>query len=270
MTITFKAKTQDAFVIKILFELLQNNLRTACIELSQEGIKMRMTDYNRHILIDLNLSNENFAIYKCKPEKFYIGVNLSHVHKMLKTIKKKDNITMFIDDEEPTSLCITVEPKENTRVTTSKVKIQFIENIHPELPEGYDKSILVSSSEYQKMIKEMNSIGKTVKIVSKCGYIKFISDEDGIYSKNVTFGESIKDDDEEFMYKNESETFNRIYETDKLTRISKIAGLSNNMQIYTKNDLPLAFRSSVGTLGKISIYVKSNCQIESDENEDSE
>ena len=112
MTITFKAKTQDAFVIKILFELLQNNLRTACIELSQEGIKMRMTDYNRHILIDLNLSNENFAIYKCKPEKFYIGVNLSHVHKMLKTIKKKDNITMFIDDEEPNSLCITVEPKE--------------------------------------------------------------------------------------------------------------------------------------------------------------
>ena len=260
MTITFKAKTQDAFVIKILFELLQNNLRTACIELSQEGIKMRMTDYNRHILIDLNLSSENFTI----------GVNLSHVHKMLKTIKKKDNITLFIDDEDPTSLCITVEPKENTRVTTSKVKIQFIENIHPELPEGYDKSILVSSSEYQKMIKEMNSIGKTVKIVSRSGYIKFLSDEDGIYSKNVTFGESIKDEDDDYMYKNEYETFNHIYETDKLTRISKIAGLSNNMQIYTKNNLPLAFRSSVGTLGKISIYVKSNFQIESDENDDSD
>ena len=231
---------------------------------------MRMTDYNRHILIDLNLASENFSIYKCKSEKFYIGVNLSHVHKMLKTIKKKDNITIYIDDNEPTELCITVEPKENTRVTTSKVKIQFIENIHPELPEGYEKSILVSSSEYQKMIKEMNSIGKSVKIISKGGYIKFLSDEGGIYSKNVTFGEYSKDEDDDDDYNEDSELFSHTYETDKLTRISKIAGLSNNMQIYTRSDLPLAFRSSVGSLGKISIYVKSKNQIENDENEEND
>ena len=37
------------------------------------------------------------------------------------------------------------------------------------------------------------------------------------------------------------------------------------MQIYQNSNLPLLFRSPTGSLGKISIYVKSKQQIEEDE-----
>jgi len=37
------------------------------------------------------------------------------------------------------------------------------------------------------------------------------------------------------------------------------------MQIFQKEGLPLLFKSSVGTLGKISIYVKTKQQIEEEE-----
>jgi hypothetical protein len=50
-----------------------------------------------------------------------------------------------------------------------------------------------------------------------------------------------------------------------LTRISKIAGLNNTMQIFQSENLPLLITSAVGNLGKIAIYLKSRDQIEIDE-----
>ena len=39
MPIIFKAKTNSAYTIKILAELLQNNIKTACFEVDENGIK---------------------------------------------------------------------------------------------------------------------------------------------------------------------------------------------------------------------------------------
>ena len=46
MTIIFKAKTNSAYTIKIMAELLQNNIKTACFEIDENLIKLRMMDYH--------------------------------------------------------------------------------------------------------------------------------------------------------------------------------------------------------------------------------
>ena len=56
-----------------------------------------MMDTHRRILIDFHLKADNFSLYKFKPEnKLFIGINLNHFHKMLKSVKKKDSIILFI------------------------------------------------------------------------------------------------------------------------------------------------------------------------------
>ena len=67
MTVIFKAKTHNAYTIKILAELLQNNIKTACFEIDAEGIKLCMMDHHRTILIQVALDSENFTLYKFKP-----------------------------------------------------------------------------------------------------------------------------------------------------------------------------------------------------------
>jgi proliferating cell nuclear antigen PCNA len=262
MTVIFKAKTQDAYVIKLLGELLQNNIKTACFELDQKGIKLRMMDSHRHILIDLDLISDKFAIYKFKSERTYLGINLTHFHKMLKNIKKKDSITLFIDDDSPTDLGITVFPKENTRVTTSTIKIQGIQNVYTDIPTGYGKPVIVHSSEFQKTAKDLNNIGNVIKIISKGFHIKFLSDAGSVYSRVIILGEDDENDDNDDM---NNEEYKQEFDTEKLIRITKISGLNNTMQIYPKKGLPLLFRSDVGSLGTISIYVKSKEQIEKDD-----
>ena len=257
MTVIFKAKTHNAYTIKILAELLQNNIKTACFEIDNDGISLCMMDHHRTVLIQLCLESENFTIYKFKSkEKLFLGINLNHFHKMLKSIKKKDSMQLFINDDAPNDLGIKVIPKENNRITTSFIKIQGIQTLDIDIPTGYGKPIIVPSSDYQKMCKDMAQIGNMINIVAKNYHIKFRCNAGGVMKRNVEFGEmgdSEDDDDEE---KNTIE-YNQDFDTEQLSRITKISGLAGNIQIYPTTGLPLLFKSAIGPLGKISIYIKS-------------
>jgi proliferating cell nuclear antigen len=262
MTVIFKAKTHCAYTIKILAELLQNNLKTACFEVDSEGIELCMMDHHRVILIKVSLERENFNLYKFKPkEKQFLGINLNHFHKMLKSIKKKDSMQLFIDDESPTDLGIKVIPKENNRVTTSFVKILGIQTLDIDIPDGYDRPIIVPSSDYQKMCKDMAHIGNSINIVAKNFHIKFRCNAGGVMKRHVEFGE-MGDSDDDSDDDEKCTEYDQHFDTEQLSRITKMAGLGTNMQIYPKTGLPLLFRSAVGSLGKISIYVKSKDLIE--------
>lgn len=267
MTIIFKAKTNSAYIIKILAELLQNNIKTACFEIDDSGIKLCMMDHHRTILIQVSLESENFTLYKFKSkEKLFLGINLNHFHKMLKSIKKKDSMCLFINDESPTDLGIKVIPKENNRITTSFIKIQSIQTIDIDIPEGYGKPIIVISSEYQKMCKDVAHIGSNINVVSRNFHIKFRCNAGGVMKRNVEFGET-EDSDEEDDYDSKNfPEYNQDFDTEQLSRITKIAGLSNSMHIYTQNGSPLLFKSAVGSLGKISIYIKSKDLLEKENN----
>ena len=66
MPLLFKAKTNDSHVIKVLIELLQNNIQTGCFIISKDGIRFRMMNVDKCILFDINLESDNFEVYKFK------------------------------------------------------------------------------------------------------------------------------------------------------------------------------------------------------------
>lgn len=259
MTIIFKAKTREGYALKVLAELLQNNIKTACFEVDEKGIRLRMMDHHRTILIDLELDADSFSVYKYKStEKLFLGINLTHFHKMLKSIKKRDSIQLFIDDTSLTDLGIKVIPKENNRVTTSFIKIQNIQNLDIDVPDNYGKPVIVPSGEFQKMCKGLTHISNLTHITAKGFLVRFSSDAGGVMKRSTDFGETEDSDNDDDDEKDEDEPeYSEDFDTEQLTRITKLAGLSTTMQIYPKSDNPLLFRSTVGTLGKISIYLKS-------------
>ena len=269
MPLKFKCKTGEAYQVKVLAELLTNNLKTGCFEVCSDGISLRMFDNPRKTLVDLSLLGENFSMYKVRKneEKFCMGLNLNHFHKMLKSIKKKDSLQLFIDPENPNELGIRTIPKENTRITTSGIKVQEIQNLEIEVPRGYGKPVIVPSSEFQKMCKDLSSIGSVnIHVRARDFHIEFMADADGILKRKVAFGEN-EDSDDDDSEDERSPEYSATFTTDQLSRITKLAGLSNTMQIFPANSkLPLLFRSSVGSLGKISIYVKSKELVEEEKN----
>lgn len=274
MPVIFKCKTGEAYHIKVLAELLTNNLKNGCFDVNDEGIGLRMFDTPRQTLVDLNLQSENFSLYKFKnDDKFCLGLNLNHFHKMLKSIKKKDSLQLFITSERPNELGIKTIPKENTRITTSGIKIQNIQNVDADVPIGYGKPVIVPSTDFQKMCKELSSIGSTnIRVEARDFHIDFVADADDILKRRVRLGENDDSDNEDDS--GSSTMYDATFTTDQFSRINKIAGLSSTIQIFPGNNgLPLLFRSSVGNLGKISVYIKSKELIEKeleDSNSDSD
>ena len=251
----FKCKTSEAYHIKILAELLSNNLKTGYFQIMEDKITLKMPDDNKKTLIELDLFAEYFSTYKFKnPNTIYMGLNLNHLHKMLKSIKKKDSLQLFITSENTKQLNIKTIPKENTRKTLSNLTIQPIQNIDVIFPQEYNKPIIVSSTEFQKMCKDLSNIGNDIKVtVSNC-IINFSANDDEILKRRVTFGENEDSDSET---EEEESIYEATFSTDQFSRITKIAGLSTNIQIFSGENLPLLFKTNIGSLGKISVYIKS-------------
>jgi proliferating cell nuclear antigen PCNA len=259
MTILFSARTPDAYRIKILVDLLSNIIKVAHLVIDENGISMRMMDSQRTILIDLVLSANNFHGYKCVPGKQYIGLSLNSFGKMLRSVKKKDGILLFIDDEvTPLRFGVRVSGKDNTRVTTSYITIQMVQEIDIELPPINNKPIVIISSDFSKMVKDMNIIGNVVNITSTNEQIKFSSNNGGILERDIVFGEASSAMNEAAV-----EHFNDDFSTEQLTKISKISGLSSDLKIFPGEPL-IMISSVIGNLGEIKLYIKSKSQIDND------
>lgn len=258
--IVFLAKTNNAYTFKVLAELLSTNIKTGHLMLDSNGIKLRMINKGRNVLFDVNLLAGNFSLYKIAMEKIYIGINLIHFHKMLKSIKKKDNIELFINKERTGKLGIRVTPRERDRVTTSYINIQTVQEIEIDLPVVTSNPINISSSDFQKMVKDMTSIGSTLCLKAKRFRVMFSSAPSGVLEREVEFGEHDYTDRTDSVWLDSD--FKQTYSTDTILKITKISGLDNTIKIYP--NAPLCMKSMIEGFGDIQIFIKSIEQLESE------
>jgi len=260
----FRCKTTDAYIFKILTELLHNVIKTACFQITPDHISMRIMDSNRRTLIDLTLFARNFNFYFFSPnienKVLNIGLNMNHFYKMLKSIKKRDQLILFIEENQSLDLGIQIVPKDHSRLTISYVKIQNIQNLEIALPDSYQHSILILSNEFSKMCKDMFNISNTISICAKKYTIEFSCNVGNVFSRHVILG----DTEAEKLQNISFEEFCEDFDTEQLSRILKIAGLHINLNIHCRKNMPLLITSKVGIIGEIQIYIKSRKQLDNE------
>ncbi len=246
----FQAKTEEAFVIKILGELLSNRLQFAHFKVNEHGIFLLQTDRRSEQLIEISLLRENFSPYKCSKQLVF-SVNTTNLYKMLKCIKKKDAIRLYIHEDEPSILGICVEQmNENNRVlTTLKILNTHLEDILK--PEGYDTPIIIPNKQFQKM-KNLHNISKTMVITSKLNYIRFFCDGGELYSRELVIGNENDEDNAHIkrLYKQE-------FNTEYITGLTKCAGQSGSVSVYVDEENGLKIKMKAGGLGDLVVYIKS-------------
>jgi hypothetical protein len=178
---------------------------------------------------------------------------------MLKSIKKRDQLILFIEEKQSLDRGIQIVPKAFSRLTISFVKIQNIQNLEIALPDKYEHSILVSSNEFSKMCKDMFNMSNTICIAAKKYTIGFLCNVGSVYSRQVILG----DTEAQRMNSEASENdFTEDYDTEQLSRILKIAGLAQNLNMHCVKNMPLLLTSKVGIIGEIQIFVKSKKQLD--------
>ena len=258
----FYCKTTEGYIIKSVFELLKNNIKQGCFVISNNSISLRMTDSNNKILIDLVLLAENFIQYKyTKSQEFFVGINIPIMYSLVREIKKKDSIALYIENDNLTDLYVSIIPKDGVAITTGKIKIQNFQSVEIETPSLalYSNPKILHSNAYGKIIKSLsgNVGGNIITVSSTLSNIQFIGSSNGICSRNVLISNDIIVDEKEDGNKIIQE-----FETEQLIRISKISSLSTQLQCYQKDELPLFIKTNIGNLGVLKIFLKDKSQYE--------
>jgi proliferating cell nuclear antigen PCNA len=266
----FRVKSDSGHVFKMLSELIQQSMKQTYFTIDEKGLSMRVTDAKMWTLFDLQLHSDNFMIYEFNhTEPIKIGLNLKHLYKMVKSMKKRDTIEFFIDNKNLENFGIRVTPRENNRISESFIKIHEYQMIDIELPgeyEGglkYNRPINILSNDFQKMIKDLCSISSDIRITSTAHVAKFSCMVDEVLSKQISFGGDIH----EHMTVKEPIIYTGEFDIIQILTIIKIAGLSRQIQLYCTQGLPILLKTQVGNIGELRIYVKSKEMIESEQHE---
>jgi proliferating cell nuclear antigen len=263
----FRVKAQDGHIFKMLSELIQMNMKSTYFTINEKGMFMRVTDINSYVLFDLQLNADNFLVYEFNhTEPINIGLNLKHLYKMLKSMKKKDTIEFFIKDKSLEHFGIRVIPRENNRISESYIKIHEFQMIEMDLPgeneDGpkYARPVNILSNDFQKMIKDLCSISNDIKITATAHTVNFCCMIEKVLSKQITFGGDIMENNAS----TESTTYEGDFDIIQILTIIKIAGLNKQIQMYCATGLPILLKSQVGSIGDLRIYIKSKDIIESE------
>jgi len=262
-TIIFKAKTKEAFVIKVLGEVLSNTLRYSHFIINNKGISLIQPDEKLTQLLEISLNKENFMLYKCHRD-INFSINSSNFYKLLKNIKKKDSITISIsessNDADSMTLGICVEQPDNNNKLTTNIRIQTYQPQVFETPTGYDIPVIISGKEFQST-KNLHHTSDKMYVYSKGQFIRFAVYDDDRHDRKLEVGN--ENDEENRDCPSYLKTFNTSY----ITSLCKCAGQSGNIQVFMNEDLPLKIKMKAGNLGDISVYIKNHEMIADEDDE---
>lgn len=204
----FFFEASKGYIFKVLIDVMSTPIPRGSFHLGPEGMIIREKDSAKTIMIDYQIPRSDFKTFKCK-RKLMVSFNMKHVKGLLKNVKKKDSIEMFVDVNKPTLLgmrCKIESSGKNARKETIHVACQVsYDNELEELPDGgYKYPMVIGCTEFQK-IKRLIGIGKTIVVkIQRSNYISFSSDAGEVFDSEIEFGELVEsydDDDDDIKSK---------------------------------------------------------------------
>lgn len=256
----FYLKSRDGFVFKILSEFFASCMMRCAFTIDKNGLSLLSTDNKKHRLFSVMMPRVKFRNFTfSKP--FTFDVNSSHLHKIMKTIRKKDSLTMFIYEDAVTELNISVSQGVENIESTSTIKIQHVHPVNIDLIDYSDKSYVNCTGKDFQKIKNLSNIGKKTNITLNNKDVLFECDGSDVISKSIKIGEEDSENStEKFIGK-----INVSAQTVYLSSLSKIASISSNVLIYICENSPIKITFDIPTVGDFNIFIKTDKMIDKEE-----
>lgn len=255
----FYLKTRDGFVFKILSEFFSSCMMRCAFNIDKNGLSLLSTDNKNHRLFSVmmpRLKFRNFTFAKA----FTFDVNSNHLHKIMKTIRKKDSLTMYITEESPHELNISVSQGLENIESTSTIRIMYVHPANIDIIDYSEKNYVNCTGKDFQKIKNLSNIGKKTNVVLNKKDILFECDGSDVISKSIKIGE----DNEHNNDKNNQQVKVSI-QTIYISSLSKIASISSNVLIYICENSPVKITFDIPTVGDFNVFIKTEKMIEEED-----
>lgn len=195
-----------------------------------------------------------------------MGMKLKNLSTILKCSANEDSITMRSEDNGDTITFLFESPNAE-RVSEFDLKLMDIDSEHLGIPDNdYDATIKMPASEFQRIVKDLSTLGDTVEISATKDAVKFTTTGD-IGTANVMCrkgGKSIDSEDVTEIDINEpvALTFALRY----LNSFAKATPLSAHAVLKISRELPIVVEYQIPEMGKLAFYLAPKIEDEIGDN----
>lgn len=221
------------YIAKVVFDALSTNMSRIIMNLSKKGVNIRVADgetvNTSRIMWDVCWPRKNCGSpYICTKE-MWISLNVKSLQQMLKSVKKKNAIRLYINNSDLNTLFIVIystntqggthKSSETVNISiqqlTSKEDIGNAKDIYlpdtfinedNETVKTYGEAMVIASAEFQK-VKKLTSLCKTDILVTmqKSNYISFRVGDSNVVGNVLEFGELTYNPECEETFSNDEE-----------------------------------------------------------------
>lgn len=278
MSKIFNLKTNNANPIKTSIEVLKHVIPNAPFVITKKkdndnefyGLEMASSDISNSLYVIFRLFGSKFDEYICKYDNYEIGINLTSFSEQLKAIDS-NNLTLSILDKERQNLVLDFDNAKMGKNSATKIKIMELSpNPRKKHKNEFDVTIIMKSSEFHKVCRELSTIGDFVEITCFNKTLKFQSKNE-LASRSVDYvstdltdtdlinilnNEEKADEEKKDLEginirwkKNDANIVQGYYELKNITLFTKCSGLSTYIILNIKNGSILTITYNVMTYG---------------------
>jgi len=250
----FEARLIEGSLLKKVLESIKELVNDANFDCSPNGFSLQAMDSSHVSLVALSLKSDGFEHYRCD-RNLSMGMNMANMAKMLKCAGNDDIITMKAEDQCDVVSFMFESPNQD-RISQFELKLMDIDSEHLGIPDTeYSAQIKMPSAEFQRICRDLSSIGDTVTISATKDGVKFSTLGD-IGSANVTVRQNSSVD------KKEEETVIDLQEPVSLTfalrylnSFTKATPLSSSVTLSMSKELPVVVEYKIGEMGYVRYYL---------------
>ena len=254
-------KTVQIQPIRNMITAIKDILTDATITFTKDSLKIINFDKTHTILVNVILHSHKFEQYNCIPEKIIVCANTLHLFKVISTMSNDDILSMYIDQSDYHDGIVSHLGLQYDNGDIKQCYSQKLRLIEPDMEElvvpdvEYSTIINLPTSDFQKIIRDLNGISDRIEIKS-VGNDLIFSCEGTFASSRIFRSES--DGNMEFIQKSDATVvIQGEFSLKSLSHFIKCTPLCSHLEMYLGNDLPLIVKYNVASLGEIKLCLAS-------------
>lgn len=249
-----EAKFQQSSFFKKIIDGLKDCVQLVNFNCSEKGIAAQAVDDSRVLLVSLAVTPDAFEEYR-SDRAVTLGVDLNSLSKILRCSANEDSLTLVAEDS-PDNMLVLFEDTKRERISEYSLKLMEIDADFLEVDQiDYDTTINMPSTEFAKIIRDLNQLSDSLNILVTKETIKFTSEGDfgsgSVIVKPRTDVERPEDSVRVELEKPVDLTFGSKY----LLDIIKAASLSVSIVVKLSAETPALFHFNLDGAGHLQYFL---------------
>ena len=250
-------KTVQIQPIRNTITAIKDILTDATITFTPDCMKIINFDKTHTILVNVILHARKFEKFTCTPDKIIVCANTIHLFRVISTMSNDDTLSMYIEKNDYNDGIVSHLGLQYDNGDIKQCYSQKLRLIEPDTEElvvpdvEYSTIINLPTSDFQKIIRDLNGISDRIEIKS-VGNDLIFSCEGNFATSRIYRSESIGNMN--FIQKPDASTIIQgEFSLKSLSHFIKCTPLCSHLEMYIGNDLPLIVKYDVASLGEIRL-----------------